>query len=256
MKIFILCMLFALVTPSVAFADTTLLWLVNKESPLPPDYTPPHLTVQNGVTANKYALEAFAKMEQDIKSAGITNLKLQSAYRPYQHQENIFNKKVNSLGPDHHSLEAARITAAQTVQPPGASEHQTGLALDVTTDGSLTENFATTPAGEWLQNNCHHYGFIIRYPKDKTQTTQIIYEPWHLRYVGHPHASIMYNLNLTLEEYHQYMREIEHYLFWCKEGLGDYYLVSYYTTPVGDGEVSATCINGVGYIVSIKKSSG
>ena len=80
----------------------------------------------------------------------------------------------------------------------GASEHQTGLTMDV---NYLEQEFGNTPEGKWLAKNAHKFGFIIRYPKDKEKQTGIDWEPWHIRYVGRYHAEQMYKLNMCLEEY-------------------------------------------------------
>jgi hypothetical protein len=88
---------------------------------------------------------------------------------------------------------------------PGNSEHQTGLAIDVSCKSinfGLTNSFASTPEGLWLKDNCWRFGFILRYPKDKEHITGYAYEPWHIRYVGVPLAYYLYNNNLTLEEYY------------------------------------------------------
>ena len=99
-------------------------------------------------------------------------------------------------------LEAYQL-ASQAVTVPGASEHQIGLALDIVTDSYLTldEGFGDTPAGKWLAENSCHYGFILRYPKDKEYITGIEYEPWHFRYVGTEAATLMTEQGITLEEF-------------------------------------------------------
>jgi len=104
-------------------------------------------------------------------------------------------------------LHCARIQAASVVAPAGASEHQLGLAADVTTPGFLAmkdpliEAFAKTPQGVWLAKMAHETGFVIRYPEDKLKSTGVCYEPWHLRYVGPVHARRMRRWRMCLEEY-------------------------------------------------------
>ena len=98
----------------------------------------------------------------------------------------------------------------QVVAAPGASAHQSGLAIDFTTSAngsSLTDSFGTTPVGQWLAANSWKYGLILRYPADKTEITGYIYEPWHFRYVGEPHAEYMYKNDLCLEEYYALLQE-------------------------------------------------
>lgn len=115
-----------------------------------------------------------------------------SGYRPYDRQRELFEKNPASL----------------YVAPPGASEHQTGLALDVSCPAvgmELEEVFAHTPEGRWLARNAPLYGFILRYPKDKTEITGYAYEPWHIRYVTKSLALYLTLTGLTLEEYHSYL---------------------------------------------------
>jgi LAS superfamily LD-carboxypeptidase LdcB len=188
-------------------AQTNLLRLVNKENPLAADYKPSDLVKFEGVELREVARDAFVQMRMAMESEGISGLKLQSAYRSYSYQRAIFNEKARELlrtGKAANKAEAEEI-AARSIQPPGASEHQLGLALDVSIDGKLSQKFAETEAGQWLAENCHKYGFIIRYPKEKTTVTEIIYEPWHLRFVGAEHAEIMFKTGLTLEEYCSYL---------------------------------------------------
>ena len=93
----------------------------------------------------------------------------------------------------------ARAKVRQTVADPGSSEHHTGLAFDVAITGEAS--FGATKQSVWLAQHCWEYGFILRYPADKTAITGISYEPWHIRYVGREHAMIMRIENLCLEEY-------------------------------------------------------
>ncbi len=117
-----------------------------------------------------------------------------SGYRTYERQEYIFDWNYTENPTTAESISARA----------GHSEHQTGLAIDVTTakvDYKLTEYLGDTEEGIWLANNAHKYGFIIRYPKGKSNITGFNYEPWHLRYVGKEVAKTCYDSNLTLEEY-------------------------------------------------------
>ena len=208
-----LCLCAAAPAPADA-ADTELLRLVNIHNTLPPDFVPSGMVKHQRYTLHPAALAAFTHMLSDMKTDGIHDLRLQSAYRPHAHQAAIFKQRVSELEQQGHAHAAAYKLAAQSVQPPGASEHQTGLALDVSTTGTLEQSFAATPAGLWLAAHAHRYGFIIRYPQNKTHLTGIIYEPWHLRYVGAPHAAIMHENNLALEEYGPFMARSGPYLHW------------------------------------------
>jgi len=205
--------------------DTGFLWLVNKENRLPADFEPYPLSQHNGIVLHSAAHEAYKLLLTAMHSDGIYNLRLQSAYRCYGYQQKVYDQKVNELISKGYSKNEAEIAASKSVQPPGASEHQLGLALDVSIDGTLTKAFGETTAGKWLADNCHKYGFIIRYPFLKTDVTHIVYEPWHLRYVGIPHSMIMANMELALEEYLCYIEHAGIYMRWA-EG-NEYYLIKY-----------------------------
>ena len=153
--------------------------VVNKTYALPKTYAP-------GVdaAANSKLKEMFAA----AKKEGIS-LWIKSGYRSYNDQKVIYNNYVAKDG----VAEADRYSAR-----PGHSEHQTGLAFDL---NSLSQSFGDTKEGKWLAQNCHKYGFIIRYPKNKEHITGYMYEPWHVRYLGVETASQVYASGLCLEEY-------------------------------------------------------
>lgn len=181
-----------------------ILVLVNKERYLPEDYIPSDLVIpdikfsfEEDIPKKYLRKEAAKHLEdlfEDAKDDGI-NLFGVSGYRSYSRQESIFNNKVESS-----SLEEAK----KLVANPGQSEHQTGLAIDVSSHEMnflLEEKFEDTDEGQWIKENSHKYGFIIRYPKDKIHITKYSYEPWHIRFVGIDAATEMYNNDLTLEEF-------------------------------------------------------
>ena len=119
-----------------------------------------------------------------------------SGYRSYATQNAIYQAKLKAAGLEYTS---------KYVAYPGQSEHQTGLAMDVTNEAGvqkpLTQDFGQSKEGKWLQANAHVYGFIIRYPAGKEGITGYNYEPWHIRYVGPDVAKIIQAQDLTLEEY-------------------------------------------------------
>ncbi len=191
-------------------------FLVNQEYPIDAEYisslTPLSSrfvnNYHNGMQFDKEALEMLEEMGKDFYSqTGRVFINI-STYRSYEHQERLFTNRVqryrSQLG---LSFEDAYKKASEVNAIPGTSEHQTGLAIDFTTqellrqNRPLTEIFSDTIDGQWLTDNAHEYGFILRYPKDKTEITKIIYEPWHFRYVGKPHSQIIKEYDLTLEEY-------------------------------------------------------
>lgn len=153
--------------------------IVNKKYSLPANYNP-------GV--DQTASAALKQLQQAASTAG-HNIPLISGFRSYSRQQTLYNNYVARDGQALADTYSAR---------PGHSEHQTGLAFDV---GKLDNNYGSTPAGIWLKENCHKYGFIIRYPKGKESITGYQYEPWHIRYLGVEHATKIMNQNITLEEY-------------------------------------------------------
>ncbi|MGI6777712.1 MAG: LysM peptidoglycan-binding domain-containing protein [Acetivibrionales bacterium] len=181
-----------------------ILVLANKNSRLPSQYVPDNLVVPDvPFTFEEYhskklmRKEAAAALEELFRQAKQDGIDLYaiSGYRSYERQEAIFALKVMERGMD---------VANQTSAKPGESEHQTGLAMDVTSPSVnylLTQYFGQTREGKWLAQNAHRFGFIIRYPKGKEHITGYSYEPWHIRYVGKDSALHIAKSNITLEEY-------------------------------------------------------
>lgn len=177
--------------------------LANKQYSLEEDYAPEDLVTVEVPTVledpeikqmRKEAADALKDMFDAAEKDGIT-LFARSGYRSYQTQVSLFQNYVSN-----HGEEAANKYSAR----PGQSEHQTGLAMDVTSESvnyQLTEEFGNTPEGEWVRENAHRYGFIIRYPKGKEAITGYIFEPWHLRYLGGELAAEVHESGLTYEEY-------------------------------------------------------
>ncbi|GGE52425.1 putative carboxypeptidase YodJ [Pullulanibacillus camelliae] len=190
----------------------SLLVLVNKTHKLPDGYVPPNLVYPDvrfpysDMIEKRQVRSVTAKaLKQLFKAADQAGYKLygESGYRSYDRQVNIYNGNVDKYG----AAKASTISAH-----PGTSEHQTGLAIDITSQemldnnsaDPLVEKFGDTAAGKWVAANAHKYGFIIRYPKGKEQITGYEYEPWHIRYVGVKVATDIYNHGWTLEEYLQH----------------------------------------------------
>ena len=230
--------------------DSGLLWLVNSNNRLEASYVPQNLTEVNGYQIRPEPKEAYEKMLIDMKTAGIS-VNLQSAYRPYRYQQALFKRKLSILKAMGHNNSDALHLATKAVAPPGASEHQLGLAIDISFDGELNASFGNTEAGTWIANNCHNYGFILRYPKDKTNVTKIMYEPWHLRYVGLPHSAYMHEKNMCFEEYIKHVQEEKILIFWIDER--SYYKVVYRKKVpdcAGALDVSSLGSGGDGYIIT------
>lgn len=173
----------------------TYIRLINKEYPLPSGFIPANL-VDSGIPFDAPANDEKRLLEARAAQAALSlfraarqeglNLYGISGYRSYLRQKQLF-------------------TGSPYVAPPGTSEHQSGLALDLSCpciNMELSEEFAETREGIWLARNASLYGFILRYPKNKEHITEFPYEPWHIRYVTKPLASWLALTGMTLEEYH------------------------------------------------------
>lgn len=176
--------------------------LVNPWNPLPEDHAFELATVSGNYKLDSRCADALKQMLADCKAAGFTPY-ICSAYRTWDDQTYLFDKKVNSFINKGYSKEEATRLAAKETAVPGTSEHQLGLAADVlcTSRPWLDDGQADTATQKWLMANCHKYGFILRYPKGTTHITGIIYEPWHYRYVGVEIATEIMTKGITLEEY-------------------------------------------------------
>lgn len=180
--------------------------LVNKYYSLPDDYEPENIVKMNLQYAyddnsiRDYVYDAFLEMYRAAMEEGyqlITN----SSYRDYDWQDTLYNNYKTSRGQEYADAFAAR---------PGYSEHQTGLALDITcyncTNGTF-DDFAESEEYQWLLKNSYKYGFILRYPEGKEDITGYNFEAWHFRYVGKDMAKKIYNSGLTFDEYYAYYIE-------------------------------------------------
>lgn len=180
-----------------------LLLLVNPWTPLPEDFVPGELVpVQNDQAVDARAYPDLQDMLQDMSQAGLSPL-ICSSYRSQERQQELYDNKVQRVMDEGASREAAQAEAARWVARPGTSEHQTGLAVDIVSlsNQMLDETQESTPEFQWLAENSWKYGFILRYPEDKSEKTGIAYEPWHFRFVGKEAAEEMHDLGLCLEEY-------------------------------------------------------
>lgn len=180
-----------------------LLLLVNPWTPLPEDFVPGELVpVQNDQAVDARAYPDLQNMLDDMSEAGLSPL-ICSSYRSQERQQELYDNKVQRVMAEGASREAAQAEAARWVARPGTSEHQTGLAVDIVSlsNQMLDETQESTPEFQWLAENAWKYGFILRYPSDKSEKTGIAYEPWHFRFVGKEAAEEMHDLGLCLEEY-------------------------------------------------------
>ncbi len=182
-------------------------FIVNREHPLPDNYVPEGLTairhsLNPGSTDDRfllrsYAAEAFDAMCDDAwENSGLSIVGV-SGYRSYERQYTIYTNYIFANGISHTNYYSAQ---------PGTSEHQTGLAIDISCQScgyDLVNSFARSAEGRWIAENCWRFGFILRYSEDDVMITGYSYEPWHIRYVGIPLAYYLYYSGQTLEEYYK-----------------------------------------------------
>lgn len=166
--------------------------LVNKYNKLSDDYIPDDIVELSGtIKISQRAKESIVSMVSAATEAG-HYVCYYSGYRSFETQEKLYDRYVARDGAKEADLYSAR---------PGHSEHQTGLAIDLCTTGRVTIKDGTA-LFEWIEENAHNYGFIIRYPKGKTDITGYQFEPWHLRFIGIEHATKVNNLKITYDEYY------------------------------------------------------
>ncbi len=170
-------------------------WLiVNKKRPFDAGFTPENLTNIGNSSMQEEAANAAKELIAAAKAHGV-DYRVISAYRSYATQQSVYNNYVKTDGQANADTYSAR---------PGHSEHQTGLAADlgnISGTCDLDSCFATTEGGTWLAGHAHEFGFIIRYPEDKTTITGYQYEPWHIRYVGKDLAEELHRAGQTMEEF-------------------------------------------------------
>ena len=177
--------------------------LVNGDHPLPQDFQIPALTqLRNNHAIDQRAYPALQRMMDDCRAEGLQPT-ICSSYRSWEKQEELFQRKVQSCLPQAGSLEEAEEQAAVWVARPGTSEHQAGLAVDIVDKSYqlLDEGQEDTAVQKWLMEHCAEYGFILRYPTEKSALTGVGYEPWHYRYVGEEAAGEIMSRGICLEEY-------------------------------------------------------
>lgn len=180
------------------------LFLVNKEYMIGADYVPDDLVMpdvkksSSAVLMRKEAAQALEEMFAAAKEEKITLVAV-SGYRSYQTQRAIYNRRRKAAGKAH---------VERFVAVPGASEHQLGLAMDVSRSktAGLKASFGKSKEGIWLAENCYRFGFILRYRQEWEDVTGYGYEPWHIRYVGKEHALRIRELDVPLEEYVEALR--------------------------------------------------
>lgn len=183
-------------------ADDWKLILVNKQHPIPDDYTFPLGNINASMHCDERVIGPLKTMLKAASDDGVS-LVICSPYRDLERQEGLFARKIDYYMNAGYSYMDAYNYSSQAVTVPGSSEHQIGLAFDIVTGNysSLDEGFSDTAAGRWLAENSYKYGFCLRYLKGKENITGIEFEPWHFRYVGVEAATEMYENGLCLEEF-------------------------------------------------------
>ncbi|WP_282940598.1 M15 family metallopeptidase [Paenibacillus sp. RC67] len=161
--------------------------------------------LDNTIRLSQAVTKSFGEMIEAADKDGVRHFMISSGYRDENEQEELYRE----MGSDY-------------ALPAGNSEHNLGLSMDI---GSTQMEMNQAPEGKWLLKSAWKYGFILRYPKDKTAITGIQYEPWHFRYVGLPHSAIMKDKNMTLEEYLDYLKEQKNVSIQIE---GIYYEIEYY----------------------------
>lgn len=181
-------------------ADVTGSWnliLVNFEYRLPRGYTVELTQLSNGEQVDSRMYPALQEMFDDMRADGVYPI-VASGYRSEEEQQMLLEDKIQQYRDQGYSHKKAREAALLRVAEPGTSEHQLGLAVDINQEGTRST------AGQvyaWLEQHAWEYGFILRYPEEKSHITGITKEPWHYRYVGQPAAAEIYQRGITLEEY-------------------------------------------------------
>lgn len=196
-----------------ALLDDPRMILVSRTHPITEDYPVETKECGSATAINKTlqteAANAFLSMQAAAARDGV-DVRMQSGYRSVSYQKKLYDNKTQYYRDKGLSEAAAREKAAAIVNPPGCSEHNCGLAADLNSPEhtGLDEGFEKTAAFRWLCEHAGDYGFILRYPKDAEDKTEIIYEPWHWRYVGVENAAKINASGLCFEEYIETLQSI------------------------------------------------
>ena len=179
--------------------------LANPWNSIPEDFTVELCDIGGGHKVDARIVDELNQMMSDLRAAGHSAF-ICSSYRTNDKQTTLYNNEVNEYRAMGYSDEDAAVEAGKWVAFPGTSEHQTGLAIDIMSSYYLVldKGQEDTAEQQWLMENSYKYGFILRYPSDKSELTGIYYEPWHYRYVGKDVAKEIYEKGICFEEYLMY----------------------------------------------------
>lgn len=254
--------------PALAFdttKDTQLLLLVNSQHTLEAAWQPSDLldiaklapSTKGQMQLRDAAANAYVQMYNAYKAENSLPLNTISGFRSFAVQKQLFYGKVAGRQRAGQSYATAYNNTLLYTAFPGTSEHQTGLAIDVSSNAGLLESFRNTKQGQWLLAHCWEYGFILRYDENKIDLTAIAFEPWHYRYVGLPHSLIIRDKDWVLEEYMQALQDLqpEEYLEYTDPADPDMLYRVYYTTDTEreyDNVASISSDNCGGYIITCR----
>ena len=200
-------------TPDAHSSDWNLI-LVNNDHILTEDLDFEKFQSASGEVMDARIAEGFSRMISDGEAQGLSFI-LESGYRSFGYQQDIYNSVYNKNLQDSSTSEEAIQKTEAYIAIPGSSEHMTGLALDITEpslhhiENGLIEEFEDTAEGQWLHSHAPEYGFVLRYPRDKEEDIDVNYESWHFRYVGVENAKYMQENDLVLEEYIEQLQHNE-----------------------------------------------
>ena len=183
--------------PAAEYSDWNLI-LVDAEHSVPSDWEVTLVDLRGGEQVDRRIIDPLQTMFDACRADGLLPI-VYSGYRSQETQQSIYDRNLAGNLADGYSLEEAKALTRQWVALPGTSEHQLGLAVDI--DSEDPDQCSDEAVWAWLWEHCAEYGFILRYPADKTDITGIGYEPWHFRYVGKEAAQSIMSEGITLEEY-------------------------------------------------------
>ena len=194
------------------------LLLVNPWNAIPADFSVELQSVGGGHSVDARCADALTEMLSACRTAGYS-ASICSSYRTHAYQQSLFDQRVAARMAQGMTRAEAEAVTARSTAVPGTSEHQIGLAVDLVDSGywQLDSTQAIRPTQQWLMAHSWEYGFILRYPSDKSELTGIIYEPWHYRYVGKDAARTIYEQEICLEEYLEELDTFSLAAAWARE---------------------------------------
>ena len=232
--------------------------LINRDHPISqmPELTLTQL--MNEQSIDSYCYPQLQEMMDGCRAEGLSPM-ICSSFRSQEKQEALFSAKVSEYLEQGYGSDRAKELAGSLVAVPGTSEHQLGRAVDICTQDNqnLDESQLESPVQQWMMANCADYGFILRYGQDKSELTGILYEPWHYRFVGQPHARYIMDNGLCLEEYIQLLKSYSydgpHLNLDCPEGSFEAYYCPGLNVYVPEGRsYSISGNNEDGFIVTLE----